>query len=480
MSIFKRLILGNLIVLLLVTFWGGAVTYKLGNLQKITREIVEINGAGLIIGDRLFDSFTALMKFIRKYYVSGDMDYYHRVQKLEILIEKDFGLISYLIELDEQQRLIVDTRILYMELIRCFEENATLVKNDGPGKNLENHDLEFEQMAVHLKKIINQNKRAINKNIDLSNLLSRQIFIMTIIITALTVFLGGVISLVNTRFITTSISRFKKKTEEISHGHFKELETTKGPREIRDLSRHFNAMSQRLTELDHLKRDFISHVSHELKTPVTAIKEASIMLSKNLYAEHPQKLYELYALIHEECDRLLNSVMRLLDYSKMEAKAMDYQFADFDLPLVIRKSVLKLAPLAKKKKIDLEFVPPPEIPLLSADGDRIREILDNLIGNALKFTPAHGNILVKCLLDKDGERVVVSVTDSGCGIKTEYLKAIFQKFKQIDNGIETRMGTGLGLSISKHIVKAHGGDIWAESDYPKGTQFFFTLPLVWG
>jgi len=480
MSIFKRLILGNLIVLLLVAFWGGAVTYKLDNLQKINRQIVEINGACLIIGDRLLDSFSSLVNLIQKYYVSGDMDYYQRVKELKVLLEDDFELINRLVESDEQQNLLSDTKKLYTELTGIFEENANRVKNDGIETSLKGHDLNLEQITAHLKKIINQNKWDINKNTDLSNRLSRQIFMMTIIITAVTVFLGSVISLFNTRAITTSISHFKEKTKEISQGRFEELQIIRGPREIRDLSRHFNAMSQRLGELDHLKGDFISHVSHELKTPVTAIKEASIMLSQDLYSDHPQKLYELYALIHEECDRLLGSVLRLLDYSKMEARAMEYQFADCDLPLIIRKSILKLAPLAQKKKIDLEFVPPPELPFLSADGDRIREILDNLIGNALKFTPEHGEILVNCLLDQEGKRVVVSVTDNGCGIKSEYLKAIFEKFKQIDNGIGTRMGTGLGLSISKHIVNAHGGDIWAESNYSKGTQFFFTLPFVWG
>ncbi len=480
MSIFKRLILGNIIVLLLVAFWGGAVTYKLANLHRITKEIVEINGVSLITGDRLLDSFASFVKLIRKYYVSGDMDYYQKVQDLEILIEKDLGQISHLIRSDTQRNLFSDTEILYMGLIRTFEENADRVREDGPGSELKGHDLELEQIMGHFKEIMNQTKQKINENTDLTNRLSRQIFMMTIIITVLTVILGILISLFNTRAITTSISHLKKKTKEISQGHFKKLQTIKGPSEIRDLSLHFNAMSQRLNELDHLKADFISHVSHELRTPVTAIKEASIMLSKDLYSDRPEKLYELYNLIHEECDRLLNSVLRLLDFSKMEAQAMDYEFREIDLCLVIRKSILKLAPLAQKKNIDLEFTPPPQIPQLSVDVDRIREILDNLIGNALKFTENYGKILVNCFLDEQEKKIVVSVSDNGCGIKPEYLKTIFQKFKQIDNGIETRMGTGLGLSIAKHIVKAHGGDIWAESNYPNGTQFFFTLPLPVG
>ena len=478
MSIFKRLILGNLIILLLVAFWGGAVTYKLGNIQKITQDIVKVNGASLIIADRLLDSFPLLVKSIKKYYISGDKDYYLRIQDLNVLMGKDFMQLKLLIESEEQLNLFSNIKVTYMDLMRRFEENVSLMESDGSIISPKDYNFELEQIIANLKEIINQNRQQISGNTDLTNQLIQQIFTMTLIITVLTVLLGGLIAFSNTRAITNSISSFKGKIEEISKGHFKELQTIDGPLEIRDLSIHFNDMSKKLGELDNLKGDFISHVSHELKTPVTVIKEASIMLSNDLYSDHPEKLYELYDLIQEECDRLLNSVLRLLDYSKMEVKAMDYQFTDLDLTLIIRKSILKLAPLAQKKNIDLEFSPPPKLPNFSADGDRIREILDNLIGNALKFTPINGKILVKCLLEKKVKRVLVSITDNGCGIKPEYLSAIFEKFKKIDNGIGTRMGTGLGLSISKHIIKAHGGDIWAESDYPNGTQLFFTLPLV--
>ena len=176
MSIFKRLILGNLIVLLLVAFWGGAVIYKLGNLQKITQEIVEINGAVLIVGDRLLDSFASLMKFIKKYYVSGDKDYYDRVQELEILLEEDFGLINDLIKSDQQKSLFSDTKRLYMELMYQFEKNVNQLKHDGTGISLKGPDLELEQMAAYLKEIINLNKHNINKNIDLSNQDNYQLF----------------------------------------------------------------------------------------------------------------------------------------------------------------------------------------------------------------------------------------------------------------------------------------------------------------
>jgi signal transduction histidine kinase len=238
-------------------------------------------------------------------------------------------------------------------------------------------------------------------------------------------------------------------------------------------------MCRRLKELDSLKADFVSHVSHELRTPITSIKAASTMLSRGFYSDDPQKQKELFLLIQEECNRLLNSVMRILDYSKMEANQMEYHRIRLSLPDVVRKSILKLAPLSQKKQIDLIFSPPrSDLPDVCIDEDRIIEVLDNLIGNALKFTPAKGQVIITCLTADSGKNLMMAVEDNGPGIKLEHLEKIFYKFKQIDNGLGTRMGTGLGLSISKYIIKAHGGDIWAQSQYSKGTKILFTLPVA--
>ena len=158
---------------------------------------------------------------------------------------------------------------------------------------------------------------------------------------------------------------------------------------------------------------------------------------------------------------------------------MEYQTRQEHLPDVLRKSILKLAPLAQKNRIILEFLPPPQdLPFVCIDQDRIIEVLDNIIGNALKFTPENGKVTVSCeFLDKE-DAIQVSIQDNGPGIGVEHLEKIFYKFKQIDNGLNIHMGTGLGLSISKYIIKAHGGKIWAQSPEVKGTTVLFTLPAV--
>ncbi len=482
LTIFKRLVIGNIIILLLVFTLGSVVLFKLTGLQKVTREIVVKNQESLIIGDRLLDSFASLVKFGEKYFVSRDIDYYNRFVEVKINLEKDFQTITGLMETDEQKHLLMESLASFDDYLERFEEKADQMISGGKvdvALFLKESEQDLNTTAGDLKKILVITGNIITGKTNLSSRMTHQIIIVTVFTTVLTVFFGMIITTFNTRSITKSITRLQKKIKKIAQGDFEEIHTIKGPKEIQDLSLHFNAMCCRLKELDSLKADFVSHVSHEMKTPVTSIKEASIMLSKGFYSDEPQKLKELFSLIHEECNRLLNSVMRILDYSKMEANRMEYNCIRISLPDVVRKSILKLAPLSQKKQIDLEFFPPPpDLPDVYIDENRIIEVLDNLIGNALKFTPVKGKVDIRCLSKDSGKHLMLTVEDNGPGIKLEHLEKIFYKFKQIDNGLGTRMGTGLGLSISKYIIKAHGGDIWAQSQYSKGTKILFTLPAA--
>lgn len=482
LTIFKRLIIGNIIILFLVFVLGCTVIFNLTSLQKVTREIVVKNQESILVGDRLLDSLISLAKSGEKYFVSKDIDYYNRFLDIKNILENDFKTFTGLMEAHEQTILLIESLAYFNGYLAWFEEKAAEIQTQND-VNLEmvlkETDPGLATTTDHLKKILMISRSIVTGKTNQSSRMIHQILIVTIIITVLTVFSGMIITTFNTRSITNSINRLQKKTKEISQGHFEEIQIIKGPKEIQDLALHFNAMCRRLKELDSLKADFVSHVSHELRTPVTSIKEASTMLFKGFYSDEPEKQKELFLLIRQECKRLLHSVMRILDYSKMEANCMEYNRIRTSLPDVARKSILKLAPLAQKKKITLEFSPPaPDLPDVCIDEDRIIEVLDNLIGNALKFTPARGKVVIRCLSGDAGKNLTVTVEDNGPGIKLEHLEKIFYKFKQIDNGLGTRMGTGLGLSISKYIIKAHGGDIWAQSQYSKGTKILFTLPAA--
>ena len=228
-----------------------------------------------------------------------------------------------------------------------------------------------------------------------------------------------------------------------------------------------------------MKEDFIYHVSHELRTPLTAIREASSMLLEGCFDNRADHQNQLLSIVKGECERLIQSINRMLDLSRMEAQMMTYSFGSVDLSELVRDCLLKLAPIATSKNIQLELKPGKALPPVTADPERIRQLLDNLLGNALKYTALGGRVWI-VLRHKTASRasLQVDIHDTGCGIRQHDLKTIFDKFHRIDRGQDTERGTGLGLSIAKHIVMAHGGTIWATSQPGKGSVFAFTLPVV--
>jgi len=295
----------------------------------------------------------------------------------------------------------------------------------------------------------------------------------------LVILLGLSIAFLNTRSINRSILLLQEKTKEIARGRFAKIQGIGSPPEIKALADHFNTMSDRLQELDEMKIDFISHVSHELRTPLTAIKEASCMLLDGTYARHPAKQQELLTITQEECERLIDSVNRILDLSRMEAKMMEYMIRPCPLAPLIQRAILKLAPIAQKRSMRLKLTLAAALPEVAVDAERIEQVLENLIGNALKFSRGNDSVVVTAIVpDNDGDVVEVSVSDTGSGIASQHLEKIFDRFKRIERGRETERGTGLGLAIAKHIVTAHRGKIWAESQPGSGSTFFFTLPIL--
>ena len=184
-------------------------------------------------------------------------------------------------------------------------------------------------------------------------------------------------------------------------------------------------MCDRLKELDEMKEDFISHVSHELRTPLTAIREASGLLIEGTFADKPKSRQELLTIVKEECERLIVSVNRILDLSRMEAKMMDYHFSRVSLIYCIRKCLLKLAPIAKRKNIMFKLRQQNDLPDIRMDSERIGQLLDNLVGNALKFTGDGGSVIVTVLLKNYGRKTIqVSISDTGCGIHKENMEKI--------------------------------------------------------
>jgi two-component system, NtrC family, sensor histidine kinase GlrK len=231
-----------------------------------------------------------------------------------------------------------------------------------------------------------------------------------------------------------------------------------------------------------MKEDFIAHISHELRTPLTAIGEGTTLLSEEIPGPLTNSQRAIVSVVQSHSERLYRFLSSVLDLSKMEAGMMEYVRVPTDLSALLDRSVQAAQLSAQRKTIRLEVICPAPLPLLSLDEGRMQQVLDNLLNNAMKFTPDGGLVRVSASLSNKangaaGEQwVEVRVSDTGAGIPPEEVERIFTRFYQSPHHQNQReRGTGLGLAIARHIVEAHGGRLWVESQLGKGSTFILLL-----
>ena len=233
---------------------------------------------------------------------------------------------------------------------------------------------------------------------------------------------------------------------------------------------------QRLKELDKMKSAFVSNVSHELRTPLTAIKASADNMLDRLIGDLNAKQVGYLTRIKSNSDRLARLINDLLDLSTIEAGKIDLRPVNIPLVTLVKDAAESLRPVAAEKLINLTVMSADPGVIAWADRDKVIQVLMNLIGNALKFTPTRGEVTV-AFTKNSAAWMQISVTDTGPGIPAEEVNKVFARFYQIGQaGTQKTQGTGLGLAISKALVEMHGGKIWVESEAGKGSTFSFTLP----
>ncbi|UCF79384.1 MAG: GAF domain-containing protein [Candidatus Eiseniibacteriota bacterium] len=231
--------------------------------------------------------------------------------------------------------------------------------------------------------------------------------------------------------------------------------------------------NERLREMDRLKSEFLATMSHELRTPLTAIIAYSELLRDERVAG--SKRLEFLEIITDQGQRLLQLIDDLLDLSKLESGKTQLTLEQGDLNQIVLSAVDTIRPTAEKRGLELVLELTPDLPCVFMDTKRIRQVCWNLLCNAVKFTDRGGRITVCC--SDSGEELLVSISDTGVGIKEEDLERIFDRFAQVDSSAtRSHGGAGLGLDLVRHFVLLHSGRVWVESEYGRGSIFFFTLP----
>ncbi|HEX9275119.1 MAG TPA: GAF domain-containing protein [Casimicrobiaceae bacterium] len=241
------------------------------------------------------------------------------------------------------------------------------------------------------------------------------------------------------------------------------------------LFREIEEKSRELETASRHKSEFLANMSHELRTPLNAIIGFSEVLSERMFGDINEKQAEYLRDILESGQHLLSLINDILDLSKIEAGRMELEPADFDLPSAIDNTLSLVRERAHRRGITLDRTLDERLGMIHADERKVKQVLLNLLSNALKFTPEGGRIHVRADVHQgDAE---ISVTDTGIGISPEDQAAVFEEFRQVGAAAKKVEGTGLGLAISRKFIELHGGSIRVESQSGKGSTFTFTLPL---
>jgi signal transduction histidine kinase/GGDEF domain-containing protein len=251
---------------------------------------------------------------------------------------------------------------------------------------------------------------------------------------------------------------------------------------LRDFAAQLEKANQELKRIDEMKSEFVSVASHELRTPLASIKNAVQLILQGKTGEINENQKKFLSMAERNISRLTNILNNLLDLSRIESGKIDMKIEELDPRALIEFILSSLRPQAEGKSTQLKIEIQKELPVVYGDREKVEQILTNLVGNAIKFTPEGGEISISAKPSPRGEnKLAISVRDSGIGVAEDQLEKIFEKFHQVEGSLHRSVsGTGLGLAITKGLVEAHHGEIWVESEIGKGSTFTFTLPISEG
>lgn len=284
------------------------------------------------------------------------------------------------------------------------------------------------------------------------------------------------ITLVISRYIVTSIKKLRYVADKIAKGNMDiEVDTT-GSNELSQLSQSIDTMRQKLREVDRMKTEFVSIASHQLRTPLSAIKWFLEMLLDGDAGKINKEQRDFLQQAFDSNTRMISLVNGLLNVSRLEAGRIAIEPVPTDLVKLCQVIINESKPLISAHHLKFKFTKPAKIDKINIDPKLISQVVANLLSNGIKYTPGKGKVELKISIEKPN--IKISVVDSGMGIPRNQQSKLFQKFFRADNAVSKETeGTGLGLYVAKSVVEASGGKIGFNSEENKGSTFWFTLPL---
>jgi two-component system sensor histidine kinase GlrK len=463
------------LIVLLCTVSLYALT-QLKWLTRLSSDILVVDTICIEHEKRLLKIFLAQMRHAEKYLLLRDKAFYEQFTQNSRDFDHTLSQVEELLDTPQESTLLKQVKTLQVRYVTGF---ATALGRNSVWS--QEKTALSDGITTGISELIRLREEAVGRKTTAARDRAAVATSMLGWLMLSGVTLAILLSYVQARGVSRPLRKLAHELLRVGTGDFQRSLDVRGPKEVGELAQAFNWMSTRLAELDRLKTDFIAHMSHELRTPLTAIQEGTALLLENTPDPITPSQREVLEVVQSHGERLSHGISAVLDLAKMEAGMMEYVWMPSDVRSLLEKSLHTIGLMAQKKHLHLEVTCPASLPLLAVDERRILQVFNNLLSNAVKFTPAHGRITITVFQwHTDGAQkgcVEVRIADTGSGIPADEVERIFDRFYQSAyHRKHNPQGTGLGLAIARHIVEAHGGKMWAESQIGQGATFIVTLP----
>ena len=475
MKLRQKIFLTCALVIALFVAVSGLSLRAIGRLVTVNREVATQAVPALVVTAALRDGFLALGRIEARYLVLRDRTYEalweDRVARTLVDLERLRGydmsphaaaiLAGVLSDFEEYRRVVAREH----KLLRAGQREAALALAENDAREL------IKRMDAGIESWASARQAAVLAAQAEAARLERRTWrwVLTALGAALVLGLAG--SAWIAYRLTRSLRALSAATHQVGAGTFDQAVTIRGRDEIADLTGAFNLMTERLRRVDEMKEEFFATISHELRSPLTSVREAANLLADGVPGALNPKQQRLVNIVLASSDRLLRLVNQILELSRLRAGMQPIHPTRVDLDRVVERAVEELRPRADEAGVTLESERIGTSFVVTGDDDRLMQVVVNLAANAIRFTPRDGRVVVRVI--DAGAEVEVQVEDTGRGIPAAAVPYIFEWYRQAhqDPG-----GTGLGLAIVRSAVEAHGGRVTVESQEGKGSRFTVLLP----
>jgi two-component system sensor histidine kinase GlrK len=482
LSIFWRLVLTSLLIIAVMAGVNLYALFQLRELTALSTEMASYHYPAVEAAKRLLGSLYVQLNSEKKYLATKDQTF---LRNFHEEVEEFRQSLRHLIVRENAPQslaLLEETSNLLEERILLFHADLqqTGDKTDAaPLRYEQRRDVLIDRTSSMIQRYIDLHEERVSQGVIESRANTARAEAMTEQLVLIALIFGLILAGVASYSILRPLRQLQGHIKQIGQGRFGTPLQIAAPTELRDLVDTVNWMGGKLQELDDMKAEFLAHVSHELRTPMASIQEGTHLLLDEIPGPLQPEQRTTLRIMADSSRRLINLISTILDLSKMEAGMMEYRIVPIDLKRVADISVNKMRLLADSKHVQLLVEDPGTRMWVKADAPRIEQVLDNLLSNALKFSPEGGIVKVRMHPDTNAGVLEVAVSDTGPGIAAEDLPHIFERFYQGRlKAKQSSMGSGLGLALAKKVVEAHGGRIWIESEVGKGTTVRFILRLT--